>query len=29
LDATYMRKWARELGVDDLLERAFAETKPG
>ena len=23
-DAEYMRRWARELGVEDLLERALA-----
>jgi hypothetical protein len=25
LDETYMRRWARELGVSDRLEKALAE----
>lgn len=28
LDQTYMQQWARELKVDDLLERLFAEEMP-
>jgi len=27
LDVTYLHKWANELGVADLLERAFGETQ--
>jgi hypothetical protein len=27
LDLEYMRRWARELGVDDLLERALAQSE--
>jgi len=26
-DLTYLRKWASELGVGDLLERALEETR--
>jgi len=26
LDLAYLRKWARELKVEDLLERALKET---
>jgi hypothetical protein len=28
LDLGYLRRWAKDLGVDDLLERAFAEAAP-
>jgi hypothetical protein len=27
LDLEYLRRWARELGVDDLLERALAQSE--
>ena len=27
LDVLYMRRWAAELGIDDLLERAFVDTE--
>jgi hypothetical protein len=29
LDQAYMQQWARELKVNDLLERLFSEKEPG
>lgn len=29
LDLTYLRTWARDLGVEDLLDRALRESVPG